>query len=413
MEQEQKKNPLTRRGFLLGSSAIAGSALAIPAQATDKNKKNAGSEAGEVPLRREIVEFDGTHQAGISTPAQAHVNVVGFNLFRDVDLEDAKRLMRLWTEDARRLTQGKAPVGDLEPELALTPANLTVTCGWGKSFFDKLGLGEEAPSWLHPIDAFSKDRLEEKWGQTDVVLQICCDDPVTLAHATRSFIRSSISYVQTKWMQSGFLHAAGGLEKGATPRNLFGFKDGTVNPGTEEEYNEQVWIDEGPDWQKDGSCMVVRRIAFDMDEWEKLDRMSRELVFGRTADEGAPLSGGDEHSEADYSKTDDLGLPVIDPMSHMARSVNPDDKPRQKLRRRAYNYDLPPAPETGVTSDSGLIFICFQKNPEEQFTAIQKRLDEADRLNQWITHIGSAVYFVPRGVGKGKDHYWGESLLDS
>ena len=421
MAHENARSSVSRRGFLVGSTALAGSAFAAPAFAKDKDdKKDKGEQIitgdspdSDMPLKKAEIEFEGDHQAGISTPPQAFANLIGFNLYRDVDLDAAKRLMRLWTEDAHKLSQGETPVGDLEPELAWTPANLTITCGVGEPFFDKLGLTDRKPGWLHPIDKFDKDKLEDQWGQTDICLQICTDDPITLAHATRHFIRSSVRYAEAKWLQHGFLHASGSVEKGATGRNLFGFKDGTVNPSSDEEYNDQVWIDEGPEWSRNGTCLVVRRISYDMDEWEKLDRMSREMVFGRTMGEGAPLSGGDEFTPADYKKTDEIGLPVIDPMSHMARAVNPDDLPHQKLRRRAYNYDLPPVPGDVDHSNSGLIFICFQKNPEEQFTAIQKRLNEADRLNQWITHIGSSVYFCPPGVGEGRDKYWVQGLLES
>ena len=55
------------------------------------------------------------------------------------------------------------------------------------------------------------------------------------------------------------------------------------------------------------------------------------------------------------------------------------------------------------------MFICFQKNPLRQFDPIQQRLDSADRLNEWITHIGSAVFAVPRGTADGE--YWGQDLF--
>ena len=41
----------------------------------------------------------------------------------------------------------------------------------------------------------------------------------------------------------------------------------------------------------------------------------------------------------------------------------------------------------------------------------QNSQDEADRLNEWITHIGSAVYYVPPGTGEGRDSYRGQSVL--
>ncbi len=63
------------------------------------------------------------------------------------------------------------------------------------------------------------------------------------------------------------------------------------------------------------------------------------------------------------------------------------------------------------TSNTGQIFICFQKDPRTQFTPIQRRLDQVDRLNEWITHIGSGVYAVFPGVGADGDKYWGEGLF--
>ena len=162
-----------------------------------------------------------------------------------------------------------------------------------------------------------------------------------------------------------------------------------------------------------GTCMVVRRIYQDMEEWDKLDLLSRNLVFGRDQTTGAPLSGGDEKTDADYKKTDDTGLPVIDPNSHMAKSANSMLHGPDQFRRRAYNYDLAPAPGQTFKSNQGLIFICFQKDPIAQFTTIQDRLDAGDRLNQWITHIGSAVFAILPGTGEGRDTYWGQSLLEA
>ena len=57
-----------------------------------------------------------------------------------------------------------------------------------------------------------------------------------------------------------------------------------------------------------------------------------------------------------------------------------------------------------------------QKDPTRQFTPVQARLDEADRLNEWITHIGSAVYWIPPGTspdGRDRGSYWGAGLFDA
>ncbi|WP_080794686.1 Dyp-type peroxidase [Corynebacterium pacaense] len=406
---------LTRRGFLTGATVVAGGGALAACTSREGGVQSVAQASTSAVLAQQVVPFDGARQAGVSTPHQANLNLVAFTLRPGVDRTAIKRLMRLWTEDARQLTRGRTPLGSLEPEMATRPANLTITCGFGSRFFDISGIPERRPRWLHPIPAFTRDKLDERWGEADLVLQVCSDDPVTLSHATRHMIRSGVNYVSTRWFQSGFLNANGVLDDGETPRNLFGQKDGTVNPRSEEDLSGSVWIDEGPASIRDGTCMVVRRIAMDLDDWEILDRGSREVSVGRTLGSGAPLTGGGEFDEADYGAVDDRGLPVIDPASHMARAKPPEGHPEQVILRRVYNYDLEPDPTSELLSNSGLVFICFQKDPDQQFTPIQRRLDEMDRLNQWITHIGSAVFLVPPGTDPEdplRDDYWGAGLLE-
>lgn len=138
--------------------------------------------------------------------------------------------------------------------------------------------------------------------------------------------------------------------------------------------------------------------------------------MGRFLDSGAPLSGTDEFDPADFDATDEIGLPIIDPRSHMALAAPPLDIPNQRIRRRAYNFSEPPIPGSGQSSNTGLVFVCFQQNPVQQFVPIQQRLNDSDRMNEWITHIGSAVYAVPPGTseeGEGGDKFWGAALLQS
>lgn len=422
------EEPVSRRGLLAGS-AVAASAVALAgcakgeesgqssAESADASQASQAGDAGSTgPERREetmggdIVAFDGKHQAGIQTPVQAHVELVGFNLKKETTARGAAALMRLWTEDARRLCTGENPLGSLEPELSTTPANLTVTCGWGEGFFDTVGVAK--PSWLRDIQDFEHDDLRPEWGQTDIVLQICSDDAFTAAYVLRHMTRAGKDYADVAWIQQGFSHAYGSAPKGTTARNLFGQKDGTVNPRSAEDFNEQVWIEDGP--FAGGSAMVVRRIHMNLDTWEQLDRAARENATGRALDTGAPLGGKDEFDEVDLDARNEFGLKAIDENSHVARAHPPVDSPHQKLLRRPYNYNLPPSPETtkrGELSNAGLIFICYQKDPTAQFEPIQARLDKADRLNEWITHIGSAVYYMPAGT-EGET-FWGESLIRS
>lgn len=419
----------SRRHFLAGlgtgASAIALQGCSSQAQLAN-NTARAGSESpadavamADVRLQNAVVEFDGAHQAGIKEPQQARANLVAFNLKAGIDREGVRRLLKLWTEDARRLTAGIAPRGTLEPELLHVPGNLTITVGFGPGLFTTIGAEDQRPEWLQPIPEFSRDELDPHWGETDLLLQIGSDEPLTATYALRHMIRSGVDYVDVAWLQQGFSHADGARSRSTTPRNLFGQFDGTVNPRSEEEFANQVFIprdSSDPDWIHGGSAMVIRRIRMNLDTWEKLDRGSRENAMGRKLDSGAPLTGTDEHDNPDFTARDKFGLPVIDPTSHMARARNPDNKPEQKLLRRPFSYDLPPEPGDEQLSNSGLIFICYQQDPRKQFIPIQTRLDEVDRLNEWITHIGSSVWAIPPGTdaeGQERDEYWGQSLLEA
>ena len=53
-----------------------------------------------------------------------------------------------------------------------------------------------------------------------------------------------------------------------------------------------VWATDGPEWFRGGTTVVVRRIRFDLDGWDALDRDDRELAIGRRLSDGAPLTGG-------------------------------------------------------------------------------------------------------------------------
>ncbi|MBU1586472.1 MAG: Dyp-type peroxidase, partial [Actinobacteria bacterium] len=54
-----------------------------------------------------------------------------------------------------------------------------------------------------------------------------------------------------------------------------------------------------------------------------------------------------------------------------------------------------------------LFFISFQRSPE-QFIAVQKNLAR-DALNEYIKHVGSAIFAVPPGAAQGS--YVGAGLF--
>jgi len=349
----------------------------------------------------ETVPFFGVHQAGIDTSAQAHGVFVALDLHDAVDRGALTRLMRILTDDAARLTQGNPALADSEPELALSPARLTVTFGFGPGLVERAG--GAAPDWLAPLPAFRVDQLRPEFCDGDLLLQIAGDDPLTVAHATRMLLKDARGFGVIRWTQQGFRRAYGTERPGTTMRNLFGQVDGTTNPqpGTTD-FDEVVWTAGG--WLDGGTGMVVRRIRMDLDKWDRLDRSGRDASVGRTLANGAPLTGAEEFDEPDFDAKTAIGFPVIPQFAHIRRARGDGS---ERIFRRAYNYDERPV--GAEVSESGLVFVSFQADIDRQFTPMQRRLDELDLLNEWTTPIGSAVFAIPPGCRA--DGFIGDTLL--
>lgn len=386
----------------LGALAAAGTQIAGAGRApgpgadpAEDGSNGAGSEA-----------FHGERQAGISTAPQAHGVFVALDLLPGTTRERVRALLRLLSDDAANLTRGKPALADTEDELAILPARLTVTFGFGPGLVRAVDPAR-TPAWLKPLPAFSIDRLVPEFSDGDLLLQICADDPLTVAHAQRMLMKDSRSFATVRWVQLGFRRAYGTERKGTTMRNLLGQVDGTANPAPNgPDFDRVVWGDaQTPAWIPDGTSLVIRRIAMNLDKWDELDRSGREETVGRKLSNGAPLTGTREHDEPDFTALDPIGFPVIADVSHLRRARSED--PAERIFRRAYNYDTAPGPE--AVSDSGLIFASYQADVDRQFIPIQRRLDELDILNQWTTPVGSAVFAIPPGCRPGG--FIGEQLF--
>ncbi|MDO5633790.1 MAG: Dyp-type peroxidase [Micrococcus sp.] len=368
-----------------------------------------GGEADRVavttPVGTDVVPYYGPRQAGIDTPAQAHAVFLAFDLRASTDRDALRRLMRVLTDASARLTQGRATLADTEPELAAAPARLTVTLGYGPELLRRAA-PQAAPSWLAPLPAFAAiDELRAAYSDGDLLLQICGDDPMSVAHARRMLIKSTRSFATLRWSQAGFRAARGSHPDGTTMRNLFGQVDGTANPPAESPASERlVWGVDGDDaglrpWTPNGTSLVIRRIRMDLDTWDHLGRAAKEDVIGRRLGSGAPLTGNHEHDPVDFEATGASGFPVISDIAHVRRARR--DGPEAGMLRRGYNYD--------EDTESGLIFAAYQCDVDRQFIPVQQRLAESDHLNLWTTPVGSAVFAIPPGCQQGG--YIGDSLF--
>ena len=359
----------------------------------------------------DTVEFHGDHQAGITTPQQAHLRFAAFDLTK-ASRDDVSRLMRQWTAAAALMAGGRslgriesnqwAPPIDTGEADGLPAARLTVTLGLGPTFFDRLGLESQRPEQLAPLPHFAGDALVPGHSDGDLCLQVCADDPQIAYHAQRNLTRIGLGTVALRWTQSGFLGLPG---EGRTPRNLMGFKDGTANLDASDAglMRSNVWAaaSDGQTWIAGGSYLVSRRVRIRIEAWDRTPIGEQESIFGRRKGNGAPFGGSSEHDRVVDSKLPaDAHIRLANPRKGAASE-------RQRILRRGYNFDDGMAP--GLTqSDAGLFFLAYQRDPRIQFVPIQHRLASSDRLNEYIQHTSSGLWAVPPGTAGG---YLAEPLL--
>lgn len=346
------------------------------------------------------VAFHGDHQAGVDRPgnAQSWARFIALDLLPGADRDAVGRLMRVWTGDGARLMSGEGPLADLAPELTAATSRLTVTVGVGPGLLRAVGAADLAPDWLAPLPAFDTDALEDRWSGGDLLLLVAADDPTAVSHASRTLVGAASAVAAVRWVQPGFLQAPTAGEGRRVPRNLFGMVDGMVNPLTAADHDRLVWIRQGagPDWLAGGTGLVLRRIRMDLGGWDALGRPERDAVLGRRMSDGSPLSaprGAAADTAADLAVVNDNGFPVIGTFSHVRRARGEASGPQ--FLRRGWNYD-----DGGA--DVGLLFAAWSADPAATFVPVQRRLAEADLLNQWTTHVGSAVFAILPGCAAGE-----------
>ncbi|MGG1676301.1 iron uptake transporter deferrochelatase/peroxidase subunit [Neobacillus sp. NRS-1170] len=420
--EAQKANKISRRdvlktagvggvGILLGASGFGGLMSITESKATGK-------------IEKEIVQFYGKHQSGITTKAQNHIYFVSLDVTTSKK-EDLIKLFKDWTKASALMTEGKTvgelssneflPPKDTGEAAGLSPSNLTITFGVGPSLFvknnqDRFGLKQKQPKELVDLPKFPLDALEEEWTGGDLCIQACADDLQVAFHAIRNLIRIARGKAILRWAQTGFQRSKQADSKNETPRNLFGFKDGTVNPdvNSEKEMNEIVWVQsgDGPNWLVNGSYLVVRRIQMFIEVWDRTLLKEQENTFGRQRESGAPIGQKNEFDKPDFNHKDENGRDYIPADSHFRLSRGDGS---QKILRRGFSYSDGMDVKTGAL-DAGLLFVGFQRTPSKQFIPIQTRLANMDKLNEYISHRGSAIFACLPGTKQGG--FIGETLFN-
>src|SRR5439155_15442012 len=117
---------------------------------------------------------------------QAKGHLVAFDLTPGSGRKEAAALLRRWSRTAEELMAGHAPHADTGVALDAGPSSLTVTFGFGHSFFDRTGLTKHRPSQLDPLPDFSADALDPRRSNGDLWIQIGADDALVAFHALRA-----------------------------------------------------------------------------------------------------------------------------------------------------------------------------------------------------------------------------------
>ncbi len=416
---------LSRRA-LLGAAAAGTAGLVVGGLAGPLlSTRSSGSDGPGGGASSTVYPFFGAHQSGVTTRVQDHLHFAAFDMLEGTDRDDVISLLRDWSYAASRMTQGldvsasgalggdpEAPPDDTGEALDLPPSGLTVTIGLGPSLFerdgvDRYGLADRRPAELERLPPFLGDALKATWSHGDLCLQVCADDPQVAVHAVRNLSRIAFGRAGIRWSQMGFGRTSKTTADQGTPRNLMGFKDGTNNilAGDTAALEEHVWVPAGgpQPWLGGGSYLVVRKIEMLIEPWDRVRLAEQQAIFGRTKGPGGPLSGGGEFTAPDFAATV-AGKPAIDPASHV-RLAHHSNNGGVRILRRGYNYV--DGNNAYGRLDAGLLFLAYQRSPQ-QFIAIQRSLS-TDRLNEYIRHVGSAIFAVPPGAEPGG--FVGETLV--
>jgi len=415
-----------RRRFLASAATVAAVAATAPVAATAHARaSSASSETGS-----DSEPFFGTHQAGVATTPQANVYFAAFDLIAE-KRDDVIALLRAWTAASARLTQGQTadlltndpatPELDSYETTGLATGRLTLTFGFGPGMFtkdgkDRYGRAKHRPDALADLPRFNGDQLVPKRTGGDLCIQACADNPQVAFHAVRQLTRIAYGAANIRWAQSGFMAAQ---KDQSTPRNLMGFKDGSMNVPirTEAAMNQYIWAGDEGGWMQHGTYMVARPIRIALEHWDRMKLSFQQQVMGREKHSGAPLGQKHENDSLALDANDANGNPIIPENAHV-RLGAPENNDGAQILRRSYSYDnglsyiaerWPPWHQ-GMEFDAGLLFISYQRDPRTGFVKIFDKMSKFDMMNQFVTHVGGGVFACPPGAKEGG--FIGQPLFD-
>lgn len=413
-----------RRLFALGGAAgalgiagVGGGAIGYGIRGSHEDTRS--STQLSYPFRQDV-------QQGILTPAQDNMYTAAYDII-DEDIDSLTFLLEDWTVAAEQMAAGdlvggqpdanaEFPSKDSGEVWGYPPSGLTITFGFGRTLFestsgkDRFGLKSKMPAVLRDgVPKFANEALREAESDGDLLVQVCANDPQVCVHAIRNLTRIAFGTARLRWGQIGYGRTSSTSTKQETPRNLFGFKDGTNNLKSEDpakDLDRHLWVQTGDDdasdaWMAGGTYFVARKIHMYLEIWDRVSLGEQEDIIGRDKRYGAPQSVAEPNADAeftslDFAAEDAGGDPAIDPRAHVS-IVAPEHNKGAKMLRRGYNYT--DGNDSLGRLDAGLFFIAFVRDPRTNFYPVLGTMAEKDLLTEYLQHQGSALFAIPPGVG--------------
>jgi deferrochelatase/peroxidase EfeB len=326
--------------------------------------------------------------------------------------------------------------------------HLTLTIGFGKGAYDKLGVAEaNQPQDLRDIPWDLLHDTPDVPANGDLVVQICSDSMYVCEHALRRIEYEMSAELQLVWCLTGHQRhtSRSGRVNRDEGRALIGFLDGTSNldPAHNPEDHKLVFVDPAavttyppqtpstnpgqpnpyggpqpptfpsdlhappttePDWTAGGTYMVVRGSTINTGSWDTTTLGAQEHTIGRWKYSGNALDQADDDSTAIAEPnfaTDPSGATT--PVTAHIRKANPrgpGDADRRIFRR---GYPLITSTVSGV--QLGLVFVCFARTISTQFEFITRAWTTnenfpvpgagVDALRAFEHVLAGGYFFVP------------------
>ncbi len=308
--------------------------------------------------------------------------------------------------------------------LGLGAAGLTITFGFGPGLFtsdgkDRYGLATRRPAALVDLPRFNGDQLIPRENRRRPVHpglreRRASGVPCRAATGAPALRRRDDA------LGPGRFPVGSARSDAAQPDGLQGRHQQPVDRKSRELMNQFVWAN-GADapWMQGGT--YTRRAPH--------PHHARTLGQHRSRFPGTGVRPSQIQRRADRqeerirrrstSKAQDKdGNPVIPENSHVRLSNQATNNGAQILRR-SYSYNdgtnfyierWPPWRQE-TEYDAGLIFIAHQSDPRTGFIPINEKLAKFDMMNQFTTHVGSAVFACPPGAKPGS--YIGAGLFET